>query len=139
MTSYNMFRALEVCMQKVSKQEFDGGVETCIMVASATNIPKEGPESPIVTENSIEVMTMWGSPNPAKCDFVRKYVRDHRGKKKSPTMAWDAEIALGDVEYVNGDKDSNGFVVTFGALADTTANGKAIIEELTKTFNAYKA
>ncbi len=139
MTNYNMFRALEVCMQKTSKEAYDRGVETCIMVASVTNIPQEGSTNPFVVEDSVERTVTWGDPNPAKRDFVRKYVRDHRGKEKSPKMAWDAEIALGDAEYDYGDGKSNAFVITFGVLADTTANSEAILESLKKDFYAYKA
>ena len=139
MTNYNMFRALEVCMQKASKEAYDGGVETCIIVASVTNIPQKGSTGPFVVEDSIERMITWGDPNPAKCDFVRKYVRDRRGKEKSPKMSWDAEIALGDAEYDYGDGKSNAFAITFGVLADTTDNGNDILESLKNAFYAYKA
>ena len=138
MTDYNMFKALEVCMKQARKQAVDGGIETCIMVASVTNIPQEGSTAAMTDEISIERMMTWGSPDESKCDFVRKYVRDHRGKDKAPTMAWDAEIAFGNVDYYY-DKNSYAFTIGFGVLADTTANSKAILKYLRETFNAVKA
>ena len=78
MTDYNLFRALEICMNKARKQAISEGVETGIMVASTMNIPQEGSTDEMTDEISIERMMTWGKPSESKCDFVRKYVRNHR-------------------------------------------------------------
>lgn len=136
MTDYNLFRALEICMNKARKQAIDGGVEMGIMVASAMNIPQEGSTDEMTDEISIERMMTWGKPSESKCDFVRKYVRNHR-KEGSPTMAWDAEIVLATIEY-RPDPRRCGFTVVIGVLADTTPHGKEISKVACETFNAYK-
>ena len=137
MTDYNLFKALEICMSKARKQAVDGGIETGIIVASTTNIPQEGSTAAMSDEISIERMMTWGKPEESKCDFVRKYVRSHRGKENSPPMGWGADIALGTIDYVP-DAKRNGFTLAIGVLADTTPHGQAILKIARETFHAYK-
>ncbi len=137
MTGYSLFRALEVCMSKARKQAIDEGSETGIIVASTTNIPQEGSTDEMTDEISIERMMTWGKPNDSKCDFVRKYVRSHRGKEGAPPMGWDANIALGTIKYESGPNRCD-FTVAIGVLADTTPRGEAILKNACEFFDAYK-
>ena len=132
MTDYYVFRAIETAMKNARKQAIDEGVEKCIIVVSITNIPQEGSTANMTDEISIERMMTWCVDDESKCDFVRKYVRDHRGN--SPKMSWDAEIALGTVDYF--DKAHYDFTVAIGVLADTSENGKLILENIQETFRA---
>ena len=135
MTDYYAFKALDVCMKDARRKAIDGGIEYCIFVVSIKNIPQEGSTPSMTDEISIERVMTWGCPDESKCDFVRKYVRDHRGN--APSMAWDAEIALGTVDYGSG-KDGYGFTIAIGVLADTTEHGQTILENAQRTFTAVK-
>ena len=137
MTDIFVFKALEVCMKQARKQAIDEGVENCILVASVANIPQEGSTASMTDEISIERMMAWGDPTESKCDFVRKYVRDHRKDGKPAKIAWNADIAFGTVDYYY-DKDRYGFTIAFGVLADTSEQGETILKTARETFTAVK-
>jgi hypothetical protein len=133
-----MFRALEVCLKEARKQAINDGIETGILVASTTNISGEESTESMTDEISIERMLTWGEHEKSKCDFVRKYVRDHRNKDNAPTMSWGSEIALGNVDYYRDEKHY-AFTIAFGVLADTTEHSKSILKKVRETFSAVKA